>query len=113
MIRHSLASPQYQACTLNLAGFSRADLVGCLSGLSLLALLFLTTAANSAIGSRLAVCLNNHKQLTGAWFAYARDNRGDLDGGNIMTIANAQKTWVIGWLDFSRAPANTNTEFLT
>jgi prepilin-type processing-associated H-X9-DG protein len=61
--------------------------------------------------------LNNNKQLGLGWTMLADDNDGqlpgNLDGGNVSMLANSNKTWVLGWLDFSGNPANTNTLYLT
>lgn len=100
------------------AGFSRTDLFALLCTASLLVLLLFTSGASSATRSRLAVCLNNHKQLSRAWLGYAEDNGGklvgNLDGGNVSILSNSNLTWVLGWLDFStRNGENTNTLFLT
>jgi hypothetical protein len=74
---------------------------------------------------QVASCIYNHHQLARAWQSYAQDNDGrlvgNLDGGNISTLSNSNKTWVLGWLDFNGgtsfgAPggaSDTNTLLLT
>jgi prepilin-type processing-associated H-X9-DG protein len=83
----------------------------------------LATAKTKATGIK---CLNNGKQIGLGWIMYADDNNdtvtGNLDGGNVQTIGNSNRTWVLGWLDFSGGNtfsaaqggrANTNTLLLT
>src|SRR5205809_975105 len=67
-----------------------------------------------------AGCLNNHRQLVRAWQLYAQENGGrlvgNLDGSGVMTMANSNKTWVLGWVDFNGGDpigANTNRLYLT
>ena len=96
--------------------FARLDLFVVLAGVACFAAL--TTAAISNHQARRSVCLNNHRQMTSAWLNYAFDHDeklvGNLDGGGVLSLANSNLTWVLGWLDGSRfVPDNTNLLYLT
>jgi len=65
--------------------------------------------------ARRSVCLSHHQQMADAWWTYAVDH-GDRLVGNLGTgsLADSNKTWVVGWLDNSQFTAdNTNTLLLT
>ncbi|MBI2928383.1 MAG: prepilin-type N-terminal cleavage/methylation domain-containing protein [Verrucomicrobia bacterium] len=101
--------------------FSLAELLIVLAVVATLAVLQVPTLGNAKSGSRLAICQDNLRQLTRGWLLYAQDNNGrltgNLDGGDVMAgMANAARTWCVGWLDFnggSPSGANTNTQFLS
>jgi len=100
--------------------YSFTDLIATVGVIILLAALGLPAAANSRTKGQGTSCLNNHRQLANAWQLYAKDNSGrlvgNLDGGNVSILANSNKTWVLGWLDFTGGQptgANTNTLYLT
>jgi hypothetical protein len=82
--------------------------------------------ANSKGQSRTIACLANLENMAQAWHGFAEDNAGvlvgNLDGGGVQTLSNSNKTWVLGFLDFSGGNsfpanaggrANTNTLVLT
>ena len=64
----------------------------------------------SRIKEQTAICLNNLRQLTGAWKGFAEDNQGslpgNLDGGSNWDRTN--ETWCGGWLNTYFTPDNTN-----
>ncbi len=55
------------------------------------------------------ICLNNLKQIQLAWFQYGQDENERLVPNKTSTD---EQGWVAGWLDFSPAPDNTNTQKL-
>ena len=100
--------------------FTLTDLITVLAVVILLTMLDLPSAATTRGKGQSASCLNNHRQLVRAWQLYADANggrlAGNLDGGDVMTLANSNRTWVLGWFDFNGgapAGANTNTLLLT
>src|SRR2546423_11569959 len=105
--------------------FTLTDLITVLAVVIILTMLGLPSAAITKGNGQSASCLNNHRQLVRAWQLYADANGGrlvgNLDGGNVSTLSNSNKTWVLGWLDFTGgtsfgAPggaSDTNTVILT
>jgi prepilin-type processing-associated H-X9-DG protein len=100
--------------------FTLTDLLAVLVIAIVLVALQLPSVANTKGKGQSANCLYNHDQLMRAWQLYADDNAsrvvGNLDGGEVMTLGASNRTWVLGWFDFSGgAPsgAGTNTLFLT
>ena len=85
--------------------FTLSDLMTVLAVVFILLILQLPGAATTRGKSRSASCLSNHRQLVRAWQLYADANggrlAGNLDGGDVQTIANSNKTWVLGWMDFN------------
>ncbi len=102
------------------SAFTLADLLAVLAVSLVFVALELSAAANTKGKGQSASCLSNHRQMVRAWQLFADDNAGrlvgNLDGGNVMTLANSNLTWVLGWLDFTGglpSGADTNTLFLT
>jgi len=106
--------------------FTLTELISVLAMLLILGAVQRPSMANTHGKGQVASCLNNHRQLVRAWESYAQDNEGrlvgNLDGGNVSTLSNSNRTWVLGWLDFmggnafpstSGGLANTNTYLLT
>jgi len=100
--------------------FTLTDLITVLTVVLILTMLQLPSAATTRGKGQSASCLYNHRQLVRAWQLYADANggrlAGNLDGGDVMTLANSNRTWVLGWFDFNGgapAGANTNTLLLT
>lgn len=95
---------------------TRVDLAGVLAGLTLLALLLRPALANNGAVGETLVCLDNHRRLLKAWLSFAAENGGQLPGNyrgsdpRGLSISNA--TWVVGQLDYSSFPYNTNTLYL-
>jgi len=96
--------------------FTRADLLVTLAVIALIALLGLRSVAAPRSISEIQICFSNHRQLTRAWTLFAEDNSGqlpgNLDGGDAQNMANTNRSWVVGWLDFSGRSDNTNTALL-
>ena len=100
--------------------FTFTDLITVLAVIFILIAVQLPSMANTRGKGQIASCLYNHHQLARAWQLYAQDNNGllvgNLDGSGVMTPANSNKTWVLGWLDYTGGQpvgADTNTQYLT
>ena len=100
--------------------FTLTDLITVLAVVLILTMLQLPSAATTRGKGQSASCLNNHRQLVRAWQLYVDANGGrlvgNLDGSGVMTLANSNLTWVLGWFDFNGgmpAGADTNTLYLT
>lgn len=95
--------------------FTRLELLVVLSVLVLCVLFLLPALARTQPDSRAFQCLNNHRQLTRAWLMYAADNNDQLatslHGGEALNPT--QPMWAGGWLDWTTAPGNTNTIYLS
>src|SRR5580765_7581400 len=91
--------------------FTRADLLAIIGILTLLALVFRPAFAGTRGNSRAFVCLNNMRQLVGAFRAYAEDNQDKLP---LNSSGGTTGNWVNGWEDFTaNNPDNTNKLLLT
>jgi len=100
--------------------FSRLDLLAVIAVLAVFVVMVVKSSAGGTLQNHAAVCLNNLRRLSMAWQLYAEDNSGrlvgNLDGGNVQTEANSNRTWVVGWLNYAGgvpAGADTNTLYLT
>ncbi len=96
--------------------FTRVEALAAGLGFALLALVALPTWGGYRTGGDQQWCRANFRQLTRAWVVYAEDHGGRLagnfDGGEAMALGNTNRTWAVGWLDFTTAPANTNVALL-
>jgi type II secretory pathway pseudopilin PulG len=115
-----LSGTRIKTSSRRLQAFSLADLIAVLAVVLVLAALQLPSAAGTRGKGQGATCLANHRQLVRAWQLYAEDNGGrlvgNLDGSGVTSLANSNKTWVLGWLDFNGGVPNgaaTNTLYLT
>jgi prepilin-type N-terminal cleavage/methylation domain-containing protein/prepilin-type processing-associated H-X9-DG protein len=99
--------------------FTLIELIIVLVMIALMASVLATGLSRTTPAGYTVRCLNNTKQLIGAWQMYARDNReklvsvqqgGDAQGGNYDPRIGP--AWASGWLDWSTSPDNTNVAFL-
>jgi len=95
--------------------FTSTDLITVFAVLLIFGAIQWPSMANTKGKGQSTSCLSNHRQLVRAWQQYADDHggrlAGNLDGGAVPVPRD--RTWVLGWLDFSGLPDNTNTLFLT
>ncbi len=85
--------------------FTRCDVSAVIGAVGMLCLLQISGIASSRGGGQTITCLSNLKAMTAAWFQHAEDHGGqlvgNLDGGEVQTLSNSNRTWVLGWIDFS------------
>jgi hypothetical protein len=93
-------------------GFQLKDLVCVLAIITLLGSVQLASLADNRVSTMSDVCRNNLRRLTQAWLMYSDDNAGKLVPNNGSSPDYPVGTWVAGWLDFSAAFDNLNTDYL-
>jgi hypothetical protein len=95
-------------------GFTLTDLAALLAVLTLLGILTRPLWGDAA-PPRSLICLDNHRRLISGWLEYTSDNQGRLvanDHGGALQVGSTRTNWVLGWLDWTTNPANTNTTLL-
>jgi prepilin-type N-terminal cleavage/methylation domain-containing protein/prepilin-type processing-associated H-X9-DG protein len=103
-------------------GFTLIELLVVIAIIAILAALLLPTLAKAKQAALVTNCMNNKKQLLTAWFMYAGDSKDVLadnhdydDFGEYAPGSGNPGTpcWIEGRMDWSAAPANTNTLYFT
>ncbi|HEX3798969.1 MAG TPA: prepilin-type N-terminal cleavage/methylation domain-containing protein [Verrucomicrobiae bacterium] len=103
-------------------GFTLVELLVVIAIIAILAGLLFPALARSRSRALALGCVNNTRQLTFAWSLYSGDNGdrlvynlGGVVGSNsLLNVAPAgQPNWVDNVMDWTTAPANTNTAFVS